>query len=445
MTVTFVIVGASLTGAKAAEGLREKGFTGRVVLVGEETERPYERPPLSKGYLLGTASRDTAFVHETAWYAEHDVELLLGVRATDLDTATHTVTLDGYEPLRYDKLLLATGSRVRHLDVPGADLRGVRTLRTLPEADALVDHIHQGDHTRQPARVVVVGAGWIGLETAAAFRSQGAEVTVVELDRAPLRRVLGDEVAAVFTALHEAHGVNFRFGVGVSEFQGTVVDRRLGQTSKAALIVDRHLGRTSEAALIGELSAVVLTDGTVLPADLAIVGVGITPAVELAEAAGLAVDNGIVTDASLRTSDPDVYAAGDVASFAHPLLGKRIRVEHWSNALDGGKAAALAMLGEPVVYDRIPYFFTDQYDLGMEYAGWVEPGGYDSVVFRGDVQAREFLAFWVRDGRVLAGMNVNIWDVQEQIQTLVKSGFAGTSIDLSRLADSQVPLGDFVG
>src|SRR5262249_20977615 len=216
------------TGAKAAEGLREKGFAGRVVLVGEETERPYERPPLSKGYLLGTAPRDTAFLHEMAWYAEHDIELLLGVRATNLDTAAHTVTLDGYEPLRYDKLLLATGSRVRHLDVPGTDLRGVRTLRTLPEADALVDHIHQ------PARVVVVGPGWIGLETAAAFRSQGAEVTVVELDRAPLRRVLGDEVAAVFTALHEAHGVTFRFGVGVSEFQGTVVDRHLGRTNEAA-------------------------------------------------------------------------------------------------------------------------------------------------------------------------------------------------------------------
>jgi 3-phenylpropionate/trans-cinnamate dioxygenase ferredoxin reductase subunit len=411
MTATFVIVGASLTGAKAAEGLREKGFTGRIVLVGEEVERPYERPPLSKGYLLGKAPRDKAFVHETTWYGEHGIELLLGVRATNLDTATHTVTLDGYEPLRYDKLLLATGSRVRHLDVPGADLLNVRTLRTLPEADALVDHI------RQPVRVVVVGAGWIGLETAAAFRDQGAEVTVVELDSAPLRRVLGDEVAAVFTALHEAHGVTFRFGVGVTEFQGTA----------------------------GELSAVALTDGTVLPADLAIVGVGITPAVELAEAAGLTVDNGVVTDASLRTSDPDVFAAGDVASFMHPLLGRRIRVEHWSNALNGGRAAGHAMAGEPVVYDRIPYFFTDQYDLGMEYAGWVEPGGYDSVVFRGDVPAREFLAFWVRDGRVLAGMNVNVWDVQEQIQALVRAGYAGKPVDLAGLADRQVPLADLVG
>jgi 3-phenylpropionate/trans-cinnamate dioxygenase ferredoxin reductase component len=405
MTV-FAIVGASLAGAKAAESLRDNGFTDRIVLIGEETERPYERPPLSKGYLLGTDPRDKAYVHEAHWYAEHDVELLLGVRATDLDTATHTLTLDGFEPLRYDKLLLTTGSRPRLLDVPGADLLNVRVLRTLPHADALAAH------AGTTARVVVVGAGWIGLETAAAFRTHGADVTVVELDRAPLRRVLGDEVAAVFTKLHEGRGVAFRFGVGVREFRGTG----------------------------GQLQSVVLTDGTELPADLAIVGVGITPAVELAEAAGLALDNGIATDASLRTSDPDVYAAGDVASFTHPLLGKRIRVEHWSNALNGGKAVALSMLGQPMSYDRIPYFFTDQYDLGMEYAGWVEPGGYDSVVFRGDVDAREFIAFWVSGGRVLAGMNVNVWDVQDAIQALVRNGFAGKTVDLAKLTDPAVPL-----
>ena len=407
MTV-FAIVGASLAGAKAAESLRDNGFTGRIRLIGEETERPYERPPLSKGYLLGKDPRDKAYVHSASWYGEHDIELLLGVRATNLDTSTHTVTLDGYEPLRYDKLLLATGSRVRHLDVPGADLLNVRTLRTFPEADALVEAAGRA------RRVVVVGAGWIGLETAAAFRTHGAEVTVVEVDRAPLRRVLGDEVAAVFAALHEAHGVAFRFGTGVAEFRGTA----------------------------GALESVVLTDGTVLPADLAIVAVGITPAVELAEAAGLAVDNGIAVDASLRTSDPDVYAAGDAASFTHPLLGRRIRVEHWSNALNGGKAVALSMLGRSLSYDRIPYFFTDQYDLGMEYAGWVEPGGYDRVVFRGDQAGGEFIAFWLKDDRVLAGMNVNVWDVQDQIQALVRAGFAGTPVDAATLADPAVPLSD---
>jgi 3-phenylpropionate/trans-cinnamate dioxygenase ferredoxin reductase subunit len=402
----FVIVGASLAGAKAAESLREAGFTGRVVLVGEETERPYERPPLTKGYLLGKEPRDKAFVHDAGWYGEHDVELLLGVRATNLDAASHTLVLDGFEPLRYDKLLLATGSRVRRIDVPGVDLPGVRYLRTLPESDALREDLRPG------ASVVVVGAGWIGLEAAAAAREHGASVTVVEMDELPLRRVLGDEVAAVFARLHEAHDVSFRFSSTVAEFRGSG----------------------------GRVSSVLLGDGTELPADVVLVGVGIAPATELATAAGLRVDNGVATDASLRTSHPDIFAAGDVANAFNPLLGRSVRVEHWSNALNGGKAVARAMLGEELVYDRVPYFFTDQYDLGMEYAGWVEPGGYDRVVFRGDVEGREFLAFWMSGGRVLAGMNVNVWDVQEQIQALVRSGYAGKAVDPARLADPGIPL-----
>ena len=403
---TIAIVGASLAGAKAAEGLRDNGYTGRLVLIGEETERPYERPPLSKGYLLGTEPREKAYVHDAHWYPEHDVELLLGVRATNLDATSHTLTLDGYEPLRYDRLLLATGSRVRQLKVPGTELSGVRYLRTLPEADALLDHV------RSASNVVVIGAGWIGLETAAAARTHGTTVTVVELDSAPLRRVLGDEVAAMFAELHRANGVAFRFGTGVREFRG----------------------------LGGQLRSVVLSDGTELPADVAIVGVGIEPVTELAVAAGLAVDNGIAVDAGLRTSDPDIFACGDVASVDHPLIGRRIRVEHWSNALDGGPAAALAMLDRPVTWDRVPYFFTDQYDLGMEYSGWVPVDGYDSVVFRGDRAGGEFIAFWVKDGRVLAGMNVNVWDVTDPIQALVRAGYTGTAVDLARLADPKVPL-----
>ncbi|GGM55489.1 ferredoxin [Micromonospora sonchi] len=411
----FAIVGAGLTGAKAAEGLREAGFAGRIVLIGEETEPPYERPPLSKGYLLGTQPREKAYVHEPGWYRQHDVELLLGVRATGLVPADHTLILDGHESMRYDKLLLATGSRVRRLDVPGAHLSGVRYLRTLSEADTLVEHMSTAP------RVVVVGAGWIGLETAAAARARGCDVTVVEQDSAPLRRVLGDEVAEVFTQLHQARGVSFRFGSGVREFLGAD----------------------------GRLSSVVLTDGTRLPADLAIVGIGITPATDLAAAAGLALENGIATDASLRTSDPDIYAAGDVASVAHPLLGRRIRVEHWANALNGGNAASRAMLGEPLSFARIPYFFSDQYDLGMEYSGWVEPGGYDEVVFRPEPaivagKAPEFIAFWLSAGRVLAGMNVNVWDVTEPIQELVRQGHAGKTVAAARLADPRIPLGDLV-
>ena len=405
---TFVIIGASLAGAKAAEALRESGFAGRIVLVGEETERPYERPPLSKGYLHGKDPRDGAFVHEAKWYDDHNVELRLGLRATAIDPSDRIVTLADGESLHYDKLLLTTGSRARHISVPGADLEDVRYLRTIGEADLLLERLRAGGH------VVIVGAGWIGLETAAAAHEHGANVSVIESDSLPLRRVLGDEVATIFADLHRKNGVTFHFGSGVAEFR----------------------------AEGGKLKTVVLTDGTELPADLVIVGIGIEPATELATAAGLAVDNGIVTDAGLRTSDPDIFAAGDVANFRNPLLGKQIRVEHWSNALNGGTAAAKAMLGEDVVYDRVPYFFSDQYDLGMEYAGWVEPGGYDQVVFRGE-PGSEFVAFWVQDARVLAGMNVNVWDVQDDIQNLVRAGYAGQPVDLTKLADPNVPLSYF--
>ncbi|GGM79538.1 NAD(P)/FAD-dependent oxidoreductase [Dactylosporangium sucinum] len=407
---TFVIVGASLAGAKAAETLRAEGFTGAVLLIGEETERPYERPPLSKGYLQGSEeAREKAFVHPMSWYAEHDVELRLATRVTHLDPVAHTVTLDGVDPVRYDKLLLTTGSRVRTLPVPGAELTGVRYLRTVDESDALLAHL------RTASDVVVVGAGWIGLEAAAAARKHGATVTVVEQASLPLQRVLGDEVATVFADLHRANGVDFRFGTSVASFDG-----------------DRTL------------SSVTLTDGTVLPADVAVVGIGIQPNTELAVDGGLEVDNGILVDAGLRTSDPDIYAAGDVVNLEHPWLGRRIRVEHWANALNGGKAAGKALLGEPVVFDRVPYFFSDQYDLGMEYSGFAEPGGYDRVVFRGDVAAREFIAFWVKDGRVLAGMNANVWDVTDDIQQLVRAGYAGRPVDLARLADPGVPLGDLL-
>ena len=409
---TFVIIGASLAGGKAAETLREEGFTGRVVLIGEETEPPYERPPLSKGYLAGTEPREKAFLHDEAWWAERDIELMLGRRGTMLDADRHTVTLDGVEELRFDKLLLATGSRVRTLRVPGHDLHHVSYLRTIDEADALRALLQGG--TR---KVVVVGAGWIGLEVAAAARGHGAQVTVVEMDTLPLRRVLGDEVATLYRDLHAAHGVEFRFGVQAASFQGEG----------------------------GELAGVVLSDGTELPADLAVVGIGIIPATELAVAAGLTVEDGVVTDAALRTSHPDIYACGDVASTPNTVAGRRIRVEHWSNALNGGPAAARSMLGQEVSYDRVPYFFTDQYDLGMEYSGWVEPGGYERVVFRGDPalvdgKVPEYLAFWLDDrARVRAGMNVNIWDRTDEIRDLVGTG---RPVDPGKLADPSVPLAE---
>jgi 3-phenylpropionate/trans-cinnamate dioxygenase ferredoxin reductase component len=402
--VDFVIVGGGLAGGKAAETLRAEGFDGNIVLISDDPEPPYERPPLSKGYLLGTAPREEAFVNPIEWYAEHNVDLRLSTRAVGLDAAEHTVTLDGGETVRYDRLLLATGARPRRLDVSGFDLPVVRVLRSLKDSDTLKERVADG------VRVVVVGAGWIGLEVAAAARTHGADVTVVEVDRLPLRRVLGDEVAAIFAALHRDAGVRLLFNTGVQEFAD---------------------------------GSVVLSDGSTLPADLVVVGVGVEPNIELAVAGGLAVDNGVLVDTSLRTSAPDVFACGDVANLDSALLGQRIRVEHWANALNGGPAAAKAMLDQPVTFDPVPYFFTDQYDLGMEYAGFVTPGGYDEVVFRGGTSVADgFIVFWLRSGRVLAGMNVNVWDVTDDIQALVRSGKA---VDLARLADPAVPLADVLG
>ncbi|NJC73943.1 FAD-dependent oxidoreductase [Planosporangium thailandense] len=401
----FVIVGAGLAGAKAAETLRDEGFDGPVVLIGDEPEPPYERPPLSKGLLLGTEKPDSVFVHDADWYTTHDVDLRTGTRVSGIDRAGRKVHLADGERIAYAALLLATGSAPRTLPVPGAELDGVLTLRTLADsrriaAAAVTD-----------ARIVIAGAGWIGLEVAAAARRRGAAVDVVETASLPLQRVLGDMIARTFADLHRAHGVTFHFGTEIREI--------------------RELPGT------GRVSSVLLADGTELPADVAVVGVGVRPNTRLAEEAGLAVDNGVLVDESLRTSDPDIYAAGDVANAYHPLLARRIRVEHWANALTGGPAAARAMLGRPVSYDELPYFYTDQYDLGMEYTGYAAPDEVDRVVIRGDLAGREYIAFWTGAGRVLAGMNVNVWDVTDPVRRLIRSA---RPVDPVRLADPDVPL-----
>ena len=401
---TMVIVGASLAGARAAEAFRGEGFDGPVILIGSEEETPYERPPLSKDYLMGKHGRDKLYVQPREWYAEHDVDLRLGTTVTGVDPAAHEIVLADGSRTGYGKLLLTTGSSPRRVPVPGSDADGVLYLREVGDSDRIRAAFERA------SRVAVIGAGWIGLETAAAARNAGADVTVLEMADLPLLRVLGREVAEVFAKLHTDNGVDLRTGVQVAEI-------------------------TSGS---GAANGVRLTDGTQVDADVVIVGVGITPNVELAAAAGLRVDNGVVTDAQLRTSDPDVFAAGDVANAFHPLLGKHIRVEHWANARHQPVAAAKAMLGQDVAYDRVPYFYTDQYDLGMEYAGYVEPGGYAEVVFRGDVPGREFVSFWLSDdGRVLAGMNVNIWDVNDAISALVRSG---KPVSKDALADSSIPL-----
>jgi 3-phenylpropionate/trans-cinnamate dioxygenase ferredoxin reductase subunit len=400
---TFVIVGGGLAGAKAAEALREQGFTGRVVLVGKEVHLPYERPPLSKDYLAGRAERTSFEVHDEAWYAEHDVELKLGVEAIGIDTAAHEVELSDGSQLSYTKLLLATGSSPRHLPLPGTEVDSVHYLRTVGDSERIKETLGDG------VRLVVIGAGWIGLEVASTAKQAGATVTVLESAELPLLRVLGPELAAVFRDLHEANGVDLRFGVSSEAIE------------------------TNDGAVTG----VRLADGTVVPADAVLVGIGAAPNTKLAEAAGLITDNGVVVDASLRSSDPDVFAVGDIANAMHPVLGKRVRVEHWANALNQPAVAAAAMLGGDARYDELPYFFTDQFDLGMEYTGLAEPGDYDRVVFRGDLAGREFIAFWLSGNRIVAGMNVNVWDVTDPIKELIRSG---KDVDADRLADTDVPL-----
>ncbi|CAM5288240.1 FAD-dependent oxidoreductase [Streptomyces californicus] len=409
---TFVIVGAGLAGAKAAETLRAEGFTGRVILIGDERDHPYERPPLSKGYLEGKAERDSVFTHERPWYAGADIELHLGQPVTALDRYARTVQLGDGTVIHYDKLLLATGSEPRRLDIPGTDLAGVHHLRRLAHADRLRNVL--AALGRDNGHLVIAGAGWIGLEVAAAARGYGAEVTVVESEPTPLHQVIGPELGQIFTELHASHGVRFHFGARLTEITGQD----------------------------GMVLAARTDDGEEHPAHDVLAAIGAAPRTALAEAAGLetadrAQGGGIAVDASLRTSDPHIYAAGDVAAASHPLLGARLRVEHWANALNGGPAAARAMLGQDVTYDRVPYFFSDQYDLGLEYSGWAPPGSYDEVIIRGDAGKREFIAFWLKDRRVLAGMNVNVWDVTETIQELIRGR---RQLDPEALGDPSVPL-----
>ena len=397
---TFVIVGGGLAGAKAAQTLRDEGFDGRVVLLGEEDVAPYERPPLSKDYLRGDAGRDAIWAQEEGWYEAHDVELRTGTHVAEVAPAASEVILDGGERLAYDQLLLATGSAARRIPIPGAELQGVHVLRTVADSDALREAFSPG------ARVVVIGAGWIGCEVAASARQRGAEVAMVAPEEVPLERVLGPEVGAVYRDVHANHGVELVLGTGVEAIEGE---------SRATGV------RTS--------------GGRTLPADVVVLGVGAAPRVELAQAAGLRVEDGVLTDDRLRTSVPNIYAAGDIARAQHPILGETVRVEHWGTALEQGPAAARNMLGQDLAYDRIPYFFSDQYDVGMEYAGYAMT--YDRVVFRGDPSTFEFVAFWMRGDRVAAGMNLNVWDVNEDIQALVRNG---TPVEDDALRDPDVAL-----
>jgi 3-phenylpropionate/trans-cinnamate dioxygenase ferredoxin reductase subunit len=401
---TFVIVGASLAGASAARTLRAEGFDGEIHLIGAEEHHPYIRPPLSKDYLAGTADRDSVFVESSSWYNEHDVQFHPGTRAVDLDIGAHLVSTDDGETRHYDRLLLATGSRPRRLTVLGSALGGVHYLRTLDDSEVLHSLLADGGQ-----RLVVVGSGWIGLEVAATARTLGNEVTVLERGAVPLAAVLGEELGGLFASLHEANGVVVRRSVVVEQLLGTD----------------------------GQVTGVLLAGGEIVPAGLVLVGIGAVPNMELAAKAGLDVDNGILVTASLTTSDPHVFAAGDVANAEHPLLGQRLRSEHWANALNGGPAAARSMLGQSVSFDAIPYFYTDQFDLGMEYSGFGPLTRGADLIYRGNPAGREFVVFWLNAGRVVAGMNVNVWDVNDAVQALIRRD---EPVDPDRLADESIPL-----
>jgi 3-phenylpropionate/trans-cinnamate dioxygenase ferredoxin reductase subunit len=402
---TFIIVGASLAGAKAAEELRSAGFDGRVLLIGADTERPYERPPLTKDYLRDESPREKTYVHEPGFYEQHQIELETDTTVTELDSAQSRIKLADGRWLDYHRLLLATGAEPRRIAIAGAELDGVHYLRTLADCDALRDRLQAG------GRVVVVGGGWIGSEFAASARQRGLEVTVIDPSPLPLERIFGAEIGAFYRDVHSAHGVQLLLGEGVEAFEGEHAVTRVRTTT-----------------------------GRAIECDFVLVGIGVTPRVELASGAGLEIDNGILVDEKLQTSAPGVFAAGDVAHAFHPFYGERLRVEHWSNALNQGPAAAHAMLGEPVSYDRIPYFFSDQYDVAMEYSGHAPQ--WDEVIFRGDPANGEFIAFWIREERVVAGMNVNVWDVNEHVQALIRSR---QPIDAGALSDRDTPLDSLIG
>ncbi len=376
--MTIVIVGAGLAGATVATELRARGHDGPVTLVGAEEHAPYERPPLSKGFLLGSQPFEKSLVHEPDWYAANDVDLRLGTRVTGIDRAARTVRLspaDGgpEEDLPYAALVLATGAQPRHLAVADGAGPPVTYLRTVEDSRALKEALGEG------TRVAIVGAGWIGLEVASAARAAGSEVTVFETAELPLLQVLGPEVATLFADLHRAHGVDLRLGTPV-------------------------------------------TAEDLADTDLIVVGIGASPDTRLAEQAGLDVDNGVLVDAGLRTSDPQIHAIGDIANQDHPTLGRRIRVEHWDNAIEQAKVVAHNLAGESEEYARIPYFFTDQYDLGMEYFGSVGPDGYDRVDIEGSIDVAAggaFRAHWVKDGTVVAAMHANDWDATDTIRASI--------------------------
>lgn len=386
MSAPIVVVGG-FAAAHTAVQLRDAGHRGPVVLLTDEAGVPYERPPLSKGYLLGTVELENVDVQPLQWYRDNDIDLRLSSRVNAIDTARHVVRTERGEQA-YSQLVLATGAVPRRMSLADASDASIAYLRTVADSDRISAELHP------ERRIVIVGGGWIGLEVAAAAATAGAHVTVLEALETPLVRVLGREIGERIAQIHRDHGVDIRTAVSISAMSS---------------------------------HGVTLSDGTCIGADLIVVGIGVAPNDEVATAAGIATDNGILVDAALRTSAPDVFAIGDVANHDHPTLG-RLRVEHWDTALGQARTLAATLVGEAIAYDRMPYFFSDQYDVGLEYVGHVGTEGYDAIVIR-DGEDRGFVAWWLRNGVVLAGMHVNQWDAIEEIRQRV-----GTTPNLAELA-----------
>ncbi len=396
----FIIIGAGHAGGRAAQAMRQAGFEGRIVLIGEEAYPPYERPPLSKELLYGDDGMEKAQIHDPGWYDEHKVELRLNARATAIDPAAHTVTLADGETLRYDKLLLTTGARVRRLPIPGADLDGVFYVRDFNDTQALRARLKPG------TKAVVIGGGFIGLETAASALARGATVTVLEAADRLMGRSIAPEVAAWFADMHRDRGIDLRLGAAITAIEGD-----------------------------GKVERVVMGDGSAIDADVVVIGIGIIPNTELAEAAGLAIDNGVVVDAHGRTSDPDIYAAGDVANQPNAFTGRRLRLESYQNAQDQAQAAARNMCGGDEVYEDSLWVWSDQHDVNLQMTGVAD--GYDELVWRGDVAGGVFTVFYMKDGRVVAVNTVNNGREMRPCQRLMQSG---KQFEAAVLTDPEVKL-----
>ncbi|MBL6814593.1 MAG: FAD-dependent oxidoreductase [Pseudomonadales bacterium] len=392
-----VIIGAGHAAGQAAASLRQAKYTGDITIVGDEAHIPYQRPPLSKAYLKGDQSADKVYLRAESFYADRNIAMKLSTRATSIDTTAKTVVLSTDETLHYDHLLISTGSRPRKLSIEGSDLPGIHYLRTMDDVDGLRDGM-QAD-----ANLVIVGGGYIGLEVAAVGRELGLNVHVLEMEDRILQRVTTPEMSAYYHQLHEGRGVNIHTNTAVTGFAGD--------------------GKVQE----------VLCGDERFPADIVIVGIGIIPNTELAEAAGIVCDNGIVVDDHCRTSDPNVYAAGDCTNHPNPLLDRRLRLESVPNAMDQARVSTANMLGDEKTYAAIPWFWSDQYELKLQMVGFSADG--DAQVLRGDMASNQFAIFYLKDGKVVAADAVN-----SPKEFMLCKQLVGKSADPAMLADPQADL-----